>query len=133
MIPTKCTYDNTTTVGSLLYVISSFLSCLLFTILHYHVVFAVFPVSTVDAATNGCDSATSGNSTPFVATDVIIVGAGTAGISAYREIQRLEPSMKIILLEATDRIGGRVKLAKVGGYTVEQGANWLHGDGTEFR
>lgn len=130
MIPTKRRNDNTKTVGPLLRVILTLLASLQFTILQFHVFYAVLPTTTVDAT---CVSATSSDSTPIIATDVIIVGAGAAGLSAYREIQRLEPTLNIILLEATDRIGGRVKKATFGGYTVELGANWLHNNGTAFR
>ncbi|KAL9227446.1 hypothetical protein vseg_003132 [Gypsophila vaccaria] len=34
-----------------------------------------------------------------------------------------------VILEATNRIGGRIKKTEFAGYTVEMGANWLHGVG----
>ncbi|KAH9314939.1 hypothetical protein KI387_023566, partial [Taxus chinensis] len=36
-----------------------------------------------------------------------------------------------VILEATNRIGGRMKKKSVGGYTVEMGANWVEGVGSK--
>ncbi|CAN1179777.1 Polyamine oxidase 1 [Linum perenne] len=38
----------------------------------------------------------------------------------------------ILILEATSRIGGRMKKAEIGGYTVELGANWYDTGGPVF-
>lgn len=67
-----------------------------------------------------------------VTTDVVVVGAGIAGILATKELNDLAPELDVILVEATDRIGGRVKKGFLGknNMTVEIGANWLHNDGT---
>ena len=32
----------------------------------------------------------------------------------------------VLVLEGSDRIGGRVKDVKFGGITIELGANWVH-------
>ncbi|XP_057246834.1 polyamine oxidase 1 [Beta vulgaris subsp. vulgaris] len=59
---------------------------------------------------------------------VIIVGAGMSGISAAKRLH--DAGIKdILILEATNRIGGRIKKTNFAGYTVEMGANWLHGLG----
>ena len=53
--------------------------------------------------------------------DVLIIGAGVAGLAAARELSRA--NFKVTVLEARDRIGGRV-------YThdsVELGAEFIHG------
>ena len=52
--------------------------------------------------------------------DVIVVGAGSAGLYATRTLQTL--GYDVLLIEATDRIGGRVKSATLGDIRVELGA-----------
>ncbi|MCB0863263.1 MAG: FAD-dependent oxidoreductase [Solirubrobacterales bacterium] len=56
---------------------------------------------------------------------VAVVGAGAAGLSCAGELARqgLEP----VLLEASDRVGGRVREADLDGSPVELGASWIHG------
>ncbi|CAA7393487.1 unnamed protein product [Spirodela intermedia] len=57
---------------------------------------------------------------------VIIVGAGMSGISAAKTLS--EAGIKnILILEATNRIGGRIRKAKFAGLNVEIGANWVEG------
>ncbi|KAL2936100.1 Polyamine oxidase [Bienertia sinuspersici] len=59
---------------------------------------------------------------------VIIVGAGMSGISAAKRLH--DNNIKdFIILEATNRIAGRIHKTEFGGRTVEKGANWLHGVG----
>lgn len=61
--------------------------------------------------------------------DVIVVGAGVAGLAAARELT--EGGARVRVLEATDRIGGRV-LSHLSptGTTWELGAQVVHGDGS---
>ena len=61
-------------------------------------------------------------------TDVIIVGAGAAGLSAAEVLSRSEKSLYI--LEARDRIGGRIHTIKDEGfsYPAEAGAEFMHGE-----
>lgn len=40
--------------------------------------------------------------------DVIVVGAGLAGLAAARELLRNEPSLRVLVVEAKERIGGRI-------------------------
>ena len=55
--------------------------------------------------------------------DVIVVGAGFAGLSAAREVVRAGGTA--IVLEARDRVGGRVySTALPGGPTVDLGGQW---------
>jgi monoamine oxidase len=60
--------------------------------------------------------------------DVIIVGAGAAGLSAGRILSRAEKTLYI--LEARDRIGGRIYTLKNEGFSspVETGAEFMHGE-----
>ncbi|CAO2819090.1 unnamed protein product [Amaranthus hypochondriacus] len=57
---------------------------------------------------------------------VIVIGAGMSGISAAKTLH--DNNIKdFIILEATNRISGRIHKTEFAGYTVEKGANWLHG------
>ena len=57
-----------------------------------------------------------------LAGDVIIIGAGAAGMSAAKKLLDLDPSVQITILEATDRVRGRVKTVQLGDTRVEMGA-----------
>ena len=64
--------------------------------------------------------------------DVLILGAGMAGISAGKTLSN-NGIDNFLILEGGDDIGGRVKSTEFGGVTVELGANWIQGvynDGT---
>ncbi len=59
-------------------------------------------------------------------TDVLIVGAGAAGLSAARELTAR--GKRVVILEARDRIGGRVLTHYPTPHTaVELGAEFVHG------
>src|SRR3954468_24329446 len=56
--------------------------------------------------------------------DVVIVGAGLAGLAAAREVQRRGASA--LVLEARDRVGGRTLSEPIGdGKVVEVGGQWI--------
>lgn len=59
--------------------------------------------------------------------DVIIIGAGFAGLIACRELSRrpLGKDLKILMLEGRDRIGGRTWTAKALGEEFEMGGTWV--------
>jgi len=58
-------------------------------------------------------------------TDVVIVGAGAAGIAAARRL--IGAGLRVIILEATDRIGGRcITETATFGVPYDVGAHWLH-------
>ncbi|NQD87213.1 FAD-dependent oxidoreductase [Paenarthrobacter sp. CM16] len=56
--------------------------------------------------------------------DVIVIGAGFAGLTAARELSR--SGHATILLEAKDRIAGRTHLAERLGRNLELGGTWVH-------
>jgi len=56
--------------------------------------------------------------------DAIVVGAGLAGITAARLLQ--DQGRTVVVLEARDRVGGRMHTARDGRIT-DLGASWIHG------
>lgn len=56
---------------------------------------------------------------------VIVVGAGFAGLAAARDLQRY--GYTVTILEARDRIGGRVHTDDSFGFPIDLGAAWFHG------
>ncbi|MCA4131752.1 NAD(P)/FAD-dependent oxidoreductase [Arthrobacter sp. M4] len=56
--------------------------------------------------------------------DVVIIGAGFAGLTAARELR--QAGLKVIVLEARDRIGGRTWLDDRLGRPLEMGGTWVH-------
>jgi monoamine oxidase len=56
--------------------------------------------------------------------DVIVIGAGSAGIGAARELKRL--GKRVLLIEARERAGGRVFTDTSLGQPFEAGAAYIH-------
>lgn len=57
--------------------------------------------------------------------DVIVIGAGAAGVSASRELQR--QGLSVTVIEADNRIGGRVYTdTSIFGAPYDVGAHWMH-------
>lgn len=55
--------------------------------------------------------------------DVIVVGAGAAGSMAATHIAKAGKS--VVLLEANDRIGGRLKRGEIAGQSIDLGGQWV--------
>ena len=56
---------------------------------------------------------------------VVVVGAGVAGLGAARDL--VAAGRPVVVLEARDRIGGRVWSVEMGDTVVDLGGSWLHG------
>ena len=57
--------------------------------------------------------------------DAIVVGAGVAGLTTARLLSRA--GLRVVVLEARDRIGGRVSTDRSAGLVTDLGASWIHG------
>ncbi|MGG6895315.1 flavin monoamine oxidase family protein [Rhizobium sp. BR 315] len=65
--------------------------------------------------------------------DIAVIGAGAAGVGTARQLQVLRPDLSIVLLEASDRVGGRARTIHpfgADGAAVDLGCGWLHGAST---
>ncbi|XP_046689053.1 polyamine oxidase 1-like [Homalodisca vitripennis] len=58
---------------------------------------------------------------------VVIVGAGVSGFTAAATL--LEHNVTdLVVLEAADRIGGRIHTVEFGGVVIDRGAEFCHGE-----
>lgn len=57
--------------------------------------------------------------------DVAVIGAGAAGIGAAQRLGQAG-SVSVVVLEARDRVGGRVHTIEPAGFPCDRGAEWLH-------
>ncbi|MBI1260717.1 MAG: FAD-dependent oxidoreductase [Rhizobiales bacterium] len=55
--------------------------------------------------------------------DVIVVGAGLAGLKAAAELEARGHG--VIVLEARDRVGGRLKPGEIAGQVIDRGGQWV--------
>lgn len=62
------------------------------------------------------------NTTPRT-TDVVIVGAGLAGLAAADHLTRA--GHDVLVLEGRDRVGGRIHTTEIAGVRVDAGATWV--------
>ncbi|TRY79586.1 hypothetical protein TCAL_08944 [Tigriopus californicus] len=72
----------------------------------------------------------------LIKSDVIIIGAGLAGLTAAHELKKKDDSLNVMILEANSRVGGRLfsKEVLVGGQNVsiELGGQFLTSTQTEL-
>jgi monoamine oxidase len=77
----------------------------------------------VVALTPGLHVPSSVANVPAQRVDVVVVGAGMAGMLAARSL--LRQGKKVVVLEARDRVGGRVKPGKLAGHPIDAGGMWV--------
>ncbi len=53
---------------------------------------------------------------------VVVVGAGIAGLAAAQSLGSQRPDVEVVVLEGSDRPGGKLRLAEIGGVTLDVGA-----------
>jgi monoamine oxidase len=56
---------------------------------------------------------------------VIIIGAGISGLAAAQKLK--EKGFSITILEAQDKVGGRLRSNRTLGVAFDEGASWIHG------
>lgn len=61
---------------------------------------------------------------------VLVVGAGIAGLVAAMRL--IEAGCRVTVLEAADRVGGRIYTVHAGGAAIELGAEFVHGSPPEL-
>src|SRR3984957_20581737 len=63
--------------------------------------------------------------------DVIVVGAGLSGLVASRKVMKLQKNASVVVLEARDRVGGRMfaqDAGEAGKGWVDLGGQWIGED-----
>ncbi|NJN93923.1 MAG: FAD-dependent oxidoreductase [Anaerolineales bacterium] len=72
------------------------------------------------------ETASTQPKTAATKTEILVIGAGAAGIGAARALQ--DDGFDVIVLEARSRIGGRVWSDRSwSGAALDMGASWIHG------
>lgn len=57
--------------------------------------------------------------------DTIIIGGGVSGLTAAKQLHQAHQD--VLIIEAKDRLGGRVHTDYNWGFAIDLGATWIHG------
>src|SRR5689334_25265233 len=76
-------------------------------------------------------SLTSEEGSATTSVDVVIVGAGFAGLKAAHDL--VSQGHSVVVLEGRDRVGGRVFTGEVAGVKVDLGGTWVSHRHTAIR
>lgn len=57
--------------------------------------------------------------------DTVVVGAGMSGVTTARMLA--DAGQRVVVLEARNRLGGRMHTERDAGFSVDLGASWIHG------
>ncbi|MBS0922862.1 FAD-dependent oxidoreductase [Providencia sp. JGM181] len=67
---------------------------------------------------------------PHIDADIIVIGAGVSGLSVANQLQSQPQNSqhkKVLILEARDRLGGRIHTREIDNQFYDLGASWIHG------
>ncbi|POS02705.1 monoamine oxidase [Flavobacterium croceum DSM 17960] len=56
---------------------------------------------------------------------VIVVGGGISGLAAAKKLK--DNGFDVVVLEAQDKVGGRLRTNRTLGFDFDEGASWIHG------
>jgi monoamine oxidase len=89
--------------------------------------FLLLPSTTFAASMlEGCDDTTTPNPSNGSKT-ILVIGAGMAGLTTARKLK--QQGFKVTVLEARNRMGGRIWTDRSLGVPMDMGASWIHGPG----
>lgn len=75
---------------------------------------------------SSCDKDDNSNSNPINTNKkIVIIGAGASGLAAAKHFK--ENGIDVIVLEAQDKVGGRLKTDGSSDIAFYEGASWIHG------
>ena len=56
---------------------------------------------------------------------VIVIGAGISGLAAAQKLK--QEGFTVVVLEAQEKVGGRIRTDRSLGVAFDEGASWIHG------